>query len=93
MKKLFNYIKNLFFGESELKNEKELEFSSEKFSFDLNENLNQVTLIDEVKTTKNTTGEKPKKRRYYKKTTKSSDKNTDESEKPRSANKKPKNTK
>ena len=84
MKKLFNYIKNLFISENE-------NHSVELVTpvGDLSENLNQVTLINEVK--KKSTNEKPKKKKYYKKTTKATDSNSDTIEKPKSTSKKSKN--
>lgn len=84
MKKLFNYIKNLFISKNE-------NHSVELVTpvGDLSENLNQVTLINEVK--KKSTNEKPKKKKYYKKTTKATDSNSDTIEKPKSTSKKSKN--
>lgn len=87
MKKLFNYIKNLFTSKNETNENHSVELVTPVG--DLSENLNQVTLINEVK--KEPKNEKPKKKKYYKKKTTTTDSNSDTIEKPKSTSKKSKN--
>jgi hypothetical protein len=84
MKKLFNYIKNLFTSKNEIDS---VELVTP--AVNLSENLNQVTLINEVK--EKSTDEKPKKKKYYKRKTNTINGNSDTIEKPKSTSKKSKN--
>ena len=95
MTNLIDFIKNLFGFNSETKQTSDVSINETKNNNNPIVNLNQVTLIDDgtispINVAPKLEG-KPKKKYYKKRTPKSSDKDSDNSEKPKSSNKKSKN--